>query len=79
LVLALLVSLGSNQAAATEASEEACSNNDAEPLNSLTWPFLAAQSAKARMNAGSEALLISNALKKFGQLLTFALRQRCAE
>jgi hypothetical protein len=46
----------------------------------LTWPFLAAaQSAETGMNARSEALLIGNALKKFGQLLTFTLRQRCAE
>jgi hypothetical protein len=70
-------------AAATEASEPVCNNNDTEEdvlfSNSSTWSFVAAQSAKARMNAGSEALLISNALKKFGQLLTLALRQRCAE
>jgi hypothetical protein len=31
------------------------------------------------MNAGSKALLIGNALKKSGQLLTLALRQRYAE
>jgi len=39
-------------------------------FNSLTWPFLtAAQSAEAWMNAGREALLIGNPLKKSGQLL----------
>jgi hypothetical protein len=44
------------------------------------WPFLApTQPAKARMNTGSEALLIGNALKKFGQLLTLALRQHRTE
>jgi hypothetical protein len=73
----------SNEAAASEASEQACNNNDtgaAAFLNSLTWPFPPpAQTAEAWMNAGSEALLIGNALKKSAQLLTLALRQRCAE
>jgi len=72
-----------NGVAATEASEQACNNNHtgaAAFLNSLTWPFpAAAQTAEAWMNAGSEALLIGNALKKSAQLLTLALRQRCAE
>jgi hypothetical protein len=31
------------------------------------------------MNAGAEALLIGNALKKSGQLRTLALRQSCAK
>ena len=72
-----------NRAAATEASEQACNNNDTGAdtfLNSLTWPFPPpAQTAEPWMNAGSEALLIGNALKKSAQLLTLALRQRCAE
>jgi hypothetical protein len=39
----------------------------------------AAQTAEAWMNAGSEALLIGNPLKKSGQLLTLTWRQRCAK
>ncbi len=74
---------GTYRAAATEASVQACNNDDTGAdtfLNPLTWPFLAAaQTAEAWMNAGSEALVIGNALKKSGQLLTLALRQRCAE
>src|SRR5258705_6732600 len=71
------------QAAAIEASKQACNNNDSAAdnfLSSSTWPFLAAaQTAEARMNAGSEALLIGDTVQESGQLLTFALRQRCAE
>jgi hypothetical protein len=72
-----------NQAAAIEVSEQARNNNDRAAdtfLSSSTRPFLAAaQTAEAWMNAGSEALLIGNTAQKSGQLLTFALRQRCAE
>jgi hypothetical protein len=49
------------------------------PQLSLAAFPAAAQSAEAWMNARSEALLIGNSLKKSGQLLTLALRERCAE
>jgi hypothetical protein len=66
----------------TEVSEQGCNKHDTGAdtfLNPSPWPFLAAQSAEAWMNAGGEALVIGNALKKSGQLLTLALRQRCTE
>jgi hypothetical protein len=72
------------QAATTDASEKTSNQDDADAcpfLNAaLTCTFPAvAQSAEAWMNTGSEALLIGNALKKSGQLLALARRQRCAE
>jgi hypothetical protein len=66
-----------------EAIKPACNNNDTgadsflNPLSSALQA--AAQSTEAWMNAGGEALLIGNPLKKSGQLLTLARRQRCEE
>ena len=77
-IMKLLINAGAEVTLANKPLITAISNGSFFTL--LTWPFLAAaESAEAGMNAGNEALLIGDALKKAGQQFALAVRQRCAQ